>query len=195
MKVLVNLFHPHLERSVVNRAWADRLANQPGITLRNLYALYPDGKIDVAAEQQALAEHDRLVFQHPFYWYSTPPLMKQWLDDVLTYGWAYGPGGNALAGKEWLSAISTGGPADSYQAGGYNRFSMSEFLKPLQQTAHLLQTTFLPPFVFHGAVQTTPEAVAQSAEALLAHLRDPLLDPQKRLAALLGAMDAEGVTL
>ena len=88
MKVLVNLFHPHLERSVVNRAWADRLANQPGITLRNLYALYPDGKIDVAAEQQALTEHDRLVFQHPFYWYSTPPLMKQWLDDVLTYGWA-----------------------------------------------------------------------------------------------------------
>ena len=113
MKVLVNLFHPHLERSVVNRAWAERLANQPGITLRRLYALYPDGKIDVAAEQQALAEHERLVFQHPFYWYSTPPLMKQWLDDVLTYGWAYGPGGNALAGKEWLSAISTGGPADS----------------------------------------------------------------------------------
>ena len=195
MKVLVNLFHPHLERSVVNRAWADRLANQPGITLRNLYTLYPDGKIDVAAEQQALAEHDRLVFQHPFYWYATPPLMKQWLDDVLTYGWAYGPGGNALADKEWLSAISTGGPADSYQAGGYNRFSMSEFLKPLVQTASLLQTVFLPPFIFHGAVQATPEAVAQSAEALLAHLRDPLLDPQKRLAALLGAMDAEGVTL
>ena len=63
MKVLVNLFHPHLERSVVNRAWAERFANQSGITLRRLYALYPDGKIDVAAEQQALAEHDRLMFQ------------------------------------------------------------------------------------------------------------------------------------
>ena len=195
MKVLVNLFHPHFERSVVNRAWADRLANQPGITLRNLYALYPDGKIDVAAEQQALAEHDRLVFQHPFYWYSTPPLMKQWLDDVLTYGWAYGPGGNALAGKEWLSAISTGGPADSYQAGGYNRFSMSELLKPLVQTASLLQTVFLPPFIFHGAVVADSEAVRASADALLDYIRNPLLDPQKKLAALQAKMESEGVKL
>ena len=195
MKVLVNLFHPHLERSVVNRAWADRLANQPGITLRNLYALYPDGKIDVAAEQQALAEHDRLVFQHPFYWYSTPPLMKQWLDDVLTYGWAYGPGGNALAGKEWLSVISTGGPTDSYQAGGYNRFSMSEFLKPLVQTASLLQTVFLPPFIFHGAVVADSEVVRASADALLDYVRNPLLDPQKKLAALQAKMESEGVKL
>ena len=195
MKVLVNLFHPHLERSVVNRAWADRLANQPGITLRNLYALYPDGKIDVAAEQRALAEHDRLVFQHPFYWYATPPLMKQWLDDVLTYGWAYGPSGNALAGKEWLSAISTGGPADSYQAGGYNRFSMSEFLKPLVQTASLLQTVFLPPFIFHGAVVADSEAGRASADALLDYIRNPLLDPQKKLAALQAKMESEGVKL
>ena len=179
MKTLVNLFHPHLDKSTVHRSWAQRLAQEADITLRDLYALYPDGKIDVAAEQAALLAHDRLVFEHPFYWYS----------------WAYGAGGNALAGKEWLSLISTGGPADSYQAGGYNRFSMSEFLKPLQQTAHLLQTTFLPPFIFHGAVQATPEAVAQSAEAMLAHLRDPLLDPQKRLAALLGKMQEDGVAL
>ncbi len=195
MKTLVNLFHPHLDKSTVHRSWAQRLAQEADITLRDLYARYPDGKIDVAAEQAALLAHDRLVFEHPFYWYSTPPLMKQWLDDVLTYGWAYGVGGNALAGKEWLSLISTGGPADSYQAGGYNRFSMSEFLKPLQQTAHLLQTTFLPPFIFHGAVQATPDAVAQSVEAMLAHLRDPLLDPQKRLAALLGKMQEDGVAL
>ena len=114
MKTLVNLFHPHLDKSTVHRAWAQRLAQEADITLRDLYALYPDGKIDVAAEQAALLAHDRLVFEHPFYWYSTPPLMKQWLDDVLTYGWAYGAGGNALVGKEWLSLISTGGPADSY---------------------------------------------------------------------------------
>ncbi len=195
MQILVNLFHPRLAQSRVNRVWAEHLAAQPGITLRDLYALYPDGKIDIAAEQTVLAAHDRLVFQHPFYWYSTPPLMKQWLDDVLTYGWAYGAGGNALAGKEWLSVISTGGPAHSYQAGGYNYYSMSELLKPLQQTANLLQTTYLPPFIFHGAVESDEAAIRASADALLKHLRDPLLDPQKRLAALLGKMDTEGITL
>ena len=99
MKTLVNLFHPHLDKSTVHRSWAQRLAQEADITLRDLYARYPDGKIDVAAEQAALLAHDRLVFEHPFYWYSTPPLMKQWLDDVLTYGWAYGAGGNALAAK------------------------------------------------------------------------------------------------
>ena len=196
MKTLVIVAHPDLAQSTVNRRWIAELQKHPDrFTVHDLYAHYRDGKIDVAAEQTRVDAHARLVLQFPVYWFNCPPLLKQWLDDVLTYGWAYGAGGNALAGKEWLSAISTGGPAHSYQAGGYNNYSMSEFLKPLQQTAHLLQTTFLPPFIFHGAVQTTPEAVAQSAEALLAHLRDPLLDPQKRLAALLGAMDAEGVTL
>lgn len=193
MQILVNVFHPRLSQSTVNRAWVARLA-PAGVTLRDLCALYPDGRIDVAAEQAALLAHERIVFQHPFYWYAPPPLMKQWLDDVLTYGWAYG-GGAALAGKEWLSAISTGGPADSYQAGGYNRFAMSEFLKPLVQTAQLLQMTFLPPFIFHGAVAATAAAVADSAERLLAHVHDPLLDPVKRLAALQAQMTRDGVKL
>ena len=193
MQVLVNVFHPRLAQSMVNRAWVARLATA-GVTLRDMYALYPDGKIDVAAEQAALLAHERIVFQHPFYWYSTPPLMKQWLDDVLVYGWAYG-GGQALTGKEWLSVISTGGPADSYQAGGYNRFAMSEFLKPLVQTAHLLQMTFLPPFIFHGAVCADAGVVAASAEQLAMYVHDPLLDPVKRLAALQAQMTQDGVKL
>ena len=77
MKILINLFHPHLERSKVNSAWAKRLAREANVTVRKIYELYPTGKIDVAAEQAALLAHDRLVFQHPFYWYSVPPLMKQ----------------------------------------------------------------------------------------------------------------------
>ena len=84
MKTLINVFHPKLEQSTVNRLWAQRLEGLPDVTVRRVYSLYPDGKIDVAAEQSVLLAHDRLVFQHPFYWYSIPPLMKQWLDDVLT---------------------------------------------------------------------------------------------------------------
>ena len=85
MKTLINVFHPKLEQSTVNRLWAQRLEGLPDVTVRRVYSLYPDGKIDVAAEQTALLAHDRLVFQHPFFWYSVPPLMKQWFDDVLTY--------------------------------------------------------------------------------------------------------------
>ena len=100
MKTVVNLFHPQLEQSRVNRAWGERLASDPSITVRRLYELYPDGKINVALEQAVMEAHERIVFQHPLRWYSVPPLMKQWLDDVLTYGWAYGSTGKALHGKE-----------------------------------------------------------------------------------------------
>lgn len=195
MNILVNVFHPKLHSSTVNRLWTERLSGETDVTVRKIYELYPDGKIDVAAEQAALTTYDRLVFMHPFYWYSIPPLMKQWLDDVLTYDWAYGPQGKALAGKEWVSVISTGGPANSYQAGGYNGYSMSEFIKPLQQTANLIQTKFLPAFIFHGAVTASEADVRQSAEDMVKHITDPLLDPEKKLAALLEKMENEGVVL
>ena len=104
------------------------------MTVRHLDALYPDRRIDVAAEQAVLMAHDRIVFQHPFYWYSTPPLMKQWLDEVLTYGWAFGAvsaqteeaapngaPGTALRGKALWLVVTTGGQEDSYHPDSYNR--------------------------------------------------------------------------
>ena len=195
MKILVNLFHPHLEKSNVNHRWLQALEKDGGLTINTLYARYPDWKIDVAREQELLLSHDRIVFQHPFYWYSTPPLMKKWLDDVLTYAWAYGPGGTKLHGKEWVSAISAGGPAEAYQAGGYNNYSMSELLKPLQQTANLLGMKFLPYFVLHGAVQASAEEIDLSAADYVAHITNPDLDPQRKLKRLLGEMEKAGTKL
>ena len=195
MKILVNVFHPNLEQSNVNRRWVEELERSSKFTINLPYARYPDWAIDVAREQEMLLRHDRIVFQHPFLWYSVPPLMKKWLDDVLTYGWAYGPGGNALHGKEWVSAISTGGPAESYQAGGYNNYSMSELLKPLQQTANLIGAKFLPPFLLQGAVQATPEQIDESARRYVRHISDPELDPQVQLRRLLSEMEQAGTEL
>ncbi len=42
-------------------------------------------------------------------WYSVPPLMKLWMDKVLSHGWAYGHNGIALRGKSLLWAVTTGG--------------------------------------------------------------------------------------
>ena len=195
MKILVNVFHPNLEQSKVNLRWVKELEVRNDITINNGYSHYPDWKIDVKREQELLLAHDRIVFQHPFYWYSVPPLMKKWFDDVLTYAWAYGPGGTALQGKEWVSAISTGGPAESYQAGGYNNYSMSELLKPLQQTANLIGAKFLPFFLFQGAVQATQEQIDMSASQYVAHITNPELDPQVRLRRLLSEMEQAGTKL
>jgi len=195
MRILVNVFHPNLSTSRVNQRWMRALADQPGVTIHPVYERYPTWEIDVDYEKAMLLAHDRIVFQHPFLWYSTPPLMKKWLDEVLTYGWAYGPGGHALRGKEWMSAISTGGPATSYQAGGYNSYAMSEFLKPLQQTANLTGMTFLPAFVLHVAVEISPHELEASAEAIVKHVCDPEVDPNVRLANLLQRMEMSGVDL
>ena len=196
MRILVNVFHPHLDdQSRVNSRWVQELKKSNEITLNLQYANYPNWEIDIEREQKLLLEHERIVFQHPFFWYSTPPLVKKWFDDVLTYAWAYGPGGTALNGKEWISAISAGSPADAYQAGGYNNYSMSELLKPLQQTANFIGMVFLPAYVFHGAVQATEDEIDASASAYLTHIKNTELNPEVRLKKLLSEMEAAGANL
>ena len=152
-RVLVLFAHPVLERSRVNRRLVDTLRELPGVTIHDLYEVYPTFVIDVPREQALLREHDVIVFQHPFYWYSTPAILKEWQDLVLEHGWAYGPGGTALRGKTTLNAISTGGPAAAYQSGGYNRFTVRQLLAPWEQTANLCEMRFLAPFVVHAALR------------------------------------------
>ena len=156
-EILVLVAHPELEQSRVNRRLmqvARALPNEGAaarVEVRDLYALYPDYLIDVAAEQAALAAARLVVWQQPVRWYGMPPLLKLWCDDVLAFGWAYGPGGDALRGKDvWLVA-STGGGDESYRPDGYNRYFFDAFLPPYEQTAALCGMRFLPPLVLHGA--------------------------------------------
>ena len=117
--ILVLAAHPQMEHSRVTARLMRRAALAgPQVEVRDLYALYPDYFLDVAAEQAALAPARLLVWLHPVHWYGMPPLMKLWLDEVFAFGWAYGPGGHALRGKALWLVASTGGPADSYEADG-----------------------------------------------------------------------------
>ncbi len=162
MSNVIFLFaHPRDENSNVQQRLAKAAQQTPGVTFRDLYELYPDFDIDIRQEQQLLLAHDVLVLQHPFYWYSSPPLMKQWIDLVLEHGWAYGRTGKALSGKKMFNAVSTGGTREAYQPGGFNRFTVSQFLTPFEQTARLCNMEYLPPFVVHG----THRAAAEDIEA------------------------------
>ncbi len=164
MNTLVNLFHPNIEESRVNSVWRDALDKSQSITINQPYAAYPDWRIDVNKEQQLLLENDVIIFQFPFLWYSIPPLMKKWLDDVLTYGWAYGKNGKALQGKTVMLATSTGCIQESYQAGGDNKYSMTELLRPIQQTFELTQMRYQIPFIFHGAANADEVNIKYSAK-------------------------------
>ncbi|MFM2065403.1 MAG: hypothetical protein RLZZ584_312 [Pseudomonadota bacterium] len=158
-RVLVLVAHPDLHASRVNRrlhATAQRMASLPAgahIEVRDLYRLYPDYAIDVAAEQAAVQRAGLIVWQHPVQWYSMPALMKLWLDEVLTHGWAYGHagGGGALAGRSLWLVASTGAREQAYSPTGYNRYFFDAFLPPYEQTAALCGLRFLPPLLLHGA--------------------------------------------
>lgn len=156
MKVLVLFAHPALERSRVNRVLLTAARGLPGVTFVDLYEEYPDLFIDVAREQQRLLDHDVFVFQHPFYWYSTPSLLKEWQDLVLEHNWAYGRDGKQLVGKVTLNALTAGGPEHAYHAGGYNRFSVRQLLAPWEATAALCGMRYLAPFVVHGSLRMRP---------------------------------------
>jgi glutathione-regulated potassium-efflux system ancillary protein KefG len=151
----------------------ERLQKEEEMTVHNLYAEYPEGRIDMEHEQQLLLEHDRIVFQFPFYWYSSPSLLKEWQDVVLSYGWAYGAEGTKLRGKDFVLAISTGGPESAYQAGSFNHYSMSELTKPFQATANLTGMRFLPTFKIQGVRFLEENQVKESAEQLVRHLKAP----------------------
>lgn len=170
--VLVLVAHPDISRSRVNRALAAqaRLLPSADVEVRDLYALYPDYLIDVEAEQAALASARSVVWVHPVQWYSMPAMMKLWMDDVLAFRWAYGPGGRALAGKCLWVVVSTGGVEASYREMGGEPHPFGRFLAPYRQTAQTVGMRFLDPLVIHGAHRAQAHEVHAHAHAFAQRL-------------------------
>lgn len=179
-RILILFAHPALEKSRVNRQLVKAIRGIDAVTIHDLYEHYPNFHINVKAEQELLLAHDIIVFQHPFYWYSSPAILKEWQDLVLEYGFAYGHHGIALRGKKFLSAITTGGSEQAYCRKGYNHFSIRELLTPFEQTARLCGMQYLPPFVIYDTphlyeTQQVSKYV-ESYRTAIALLRDNLID-------------------
>lgn len=163
--VLVLVAHPALEQSRINRRLLQAIPASARIAVHDLYARYPDYLIDVAAEQAALSAARLVVWQHPIHWYGMPPLMRLWQDEVLGFGWAYGPDGTALKGKDLWLVASTGSPQEAYHPEGHNRYFFDAFLPPYEQTATLCGMRFLPPLLLHGAHRIGDAALEAHATA------------------------------
>lgn len=179
-KLLVYYAHPGQRHSHTNREMAARAQTLEGITFVDLYAEYPRNNIDIDKEQQRLLDHDVILFQFPLFWYSTPSLLKEWQDLVLEHGFAYGAGGDKLAGKRMMLAITAAGPENAYAKDGYQHFPLRTFLTPLEQTAGLCKMRFTPPYVLFSSLKApadgriTPHAEAYSQ--MLEAVRDDRFD-------------------
>lgn len=163
-KILLLFAHPAFQKSRINHKLVAAAGKLSGVTFHDLYENYPDFFIEVKKEQQLLINHDIIVWQHPFYWYNVPALLKEWMDLVLEHGFAYGANGNALEGKSLLSVISTGGRKEVYSSAGRNHYTMNQFLLPFKQSAGLCGMKYLPPFVVHGAHTITNNEIDSFAD-------------------------------
>ena len=179
-RILIEFAHPALRRSRVNRRLMDAVGELAGVTVNDLYERYPDFDIDVRREQALLEDHDVVILQHPFYWYSTPAILTEWQDLVLEHGWAYGHEGYALRSKILMNSLTAGGGEEAYQHSGYNRFTVRELLAPIEQTAALCGMTYLPPFIVYGTHALSDSQIdryASDYRRLVEAIRDGRLEP------------------
>ena len=182
MKILNLVFHPNLESSRNNKTWKSQLDESGKIsTSRDVYSEYPDFQIDVEKEQALLQEHNRIILQFPFYWYSMPPLLKKWLDDVLTYNFAYGPEGDKLKHKDMQLVVSVGGREKFYT--GFDIFTtVPDLLRPFQLTANLTQMNYLQPEYMFNADAESEDMIEAFGKQLVAKIDDPKRsDPRQYL--------------
>lgn len=149
MKTLIIVSHPEIEGSNSQQFLKESLPYDESVTYHHLEGTYPDGEIDIVTEQQLLREHDRIIFQFPFYWYSCPYLLKKWQDEVLEEQFAYGSKGTALRGKELGIVLTLGIAEHNYQVGGTEQFALSQLLIPYQALANKTQMIFLKPLAIY----------------------------------------------
>ncbi|MBL7768210.1 MAG: NAD(P)H-dependent oxidoreductase [Flavipsychrobacter sp.] len=162
-RILLLFAHPVLEKSRVHRELLQHIPKHAAITFHDLYETYPDFLIDVHKEKRLLLEHDSILFQFPFYWYSAPALLKHWMELVLEHGWAYGKNGTALSGKIWMNIITCGGSFEAYQPNGKNHFTVEQFSYHFEQTARLCNMDYRPPFVIYGTHKLEPQTIREEA--------------------------------
>ena len=182
--ILVVHAHPYPQHSRAGKALLAAVRGLPDVAVRDLYELYPDFYVDVAAEQAALAAAKTIVWQHPLYWYHAPALMVLWLEKVLTLDWAYGAR-HALAGKRLLWVTTTGGPEEAY-ARNPNRPTLAQLAAPLKQTVDFCEMRWLPPLAVHRAGALTDDQLLTAAEGY----RDRLVAELHHLAHAEGATRA-----
>jgi putative NADPH-quinone reductase len=143
-KTLILLAHPNIENSVGNKTVINAVKDLENVSVRDLAALYPDFNIDVKAEQEAMAQADLIILQYPIYWYNMPPILKQWFDKVLTYGFAFGEG-SKVTGKSIMASVTVGSPENAYPKG-----EMERLLIAIKASAAFCKLNYLPHIASYG---------------------------------------------
>nr|WP_275426701.1 NAD(P)H-dependent oxidoreductase [Elioraea rosea] len=135
--------------------------------MADMTALYPQGiDMDRDGEREAarLLGAERIVLQFPMQWYSTPAVMKDWQDKVLTRMGYIRPDteGAGLSGKPVMIAASMGAAEATYRREGRNRFTVAELLVPLRATVNRFAMDWRDTFLLYGTADLDAVALANA---------------------------------
>ena len=163
MKTLVIVSHPYPDQSVTIKALQAIAEKTPNVIVRNLESLYGNNTeaFDIATEQKAQEEADRIVFLFPIHWFNLTPMLKAYLNQVWSYGWAFGPNGHALKNKEMQVVTAAGANEYTYSSNGLIQSTMDAVLTPMKASALYVGMKYNQPLAFYAAVGASPESVEQ----------------------------------
>lgn len=171
MSKLVIVTHPGEPESVINRRWLEELKKHADITVHELCKVYPDERIDIKKEQALIDAHDTIIFQFPIWWYSSPSLLKKWMDLVLTPDWAY-LNHYALEGKKIAFAVTAGGTAADYTREGTCKASMEDILKPFIVSCSYIKAVYRGVYECYNTFGITPEELNKNAEGYVEFIKN-----------------------
>lgn len=156
-KTLLLIAHPDLNGSFVNRNLIEKLiSSKPeNLVIRDISKTCINNRFNVEDEQSCLLDSERIIFQFPLYWYSYPAILKKWIDEIFTPGFAYGRKGTELGtkliGKQFSTIVSVGGTEKMHTPGGIVGVSVNELLRHLQATISYVGGVYTYPFIIHGS--------------------------------------------
>lgn len=93
-------------------------------------------------------------------------MLKAYLNQVWAYGWAFGPEGKALRGKQMQVVVSAGAAEHTYSAEGLVRSSIEEVLTPMKACALYVGMEYLPPLAFYAAMGAEGEKLQGFRDSL-----------------------------
>lgn len=172
MTTLVITSHPYPSQSRVISSLQQIAEDLPQVTVRNLESLYGQqlSGYDLIAEHQAYEAAERIIYLFPIHWFNLTPMLKAHLNEVWTYGWAFGPEGQALRGKRMQVVVSTGATQHTLSHQGLVQSTVEDMLTPMKASALYVGMDYLAPMVFHDAVSASAEMI----EAFQTRFRDVL---------------------
>ncbi|MGF1727371.1 NAD(P)H-dependent oxidoreductase [Photobacterium nomapromontoriensis] len=162
MNVLVINGHPDLSQSVANATILADLRAQTPWTIHSVAGFAGD----IRAEQQRLLDADVIVVQFPLYWSTYPAVLKKWVDEVFSYGFAFGPDGSKLKDKPLLFSVTAGATQASYSTSGFNFLPFEHYQVAYEHPFRAAEINILDTIITFE-MNATPEEGGDKANTLV----------------------------